>query len=818
MLNYYLSLALRHALRNKLYSLISIVGLALGLSIVVMVGIYVDDELSYDRWIPESGSIYQVMPAVQDTRRVNVTPSDLGLWLRQDYTQLDEVTRVFRRPHLLAKDDVQINDFISWVDSNFFDVFALPVVAGNVESVLDDPANIVVTESIAERYFGSADGSEVIGETILMDRETSLRVAAVIADLPSNTHLRIGILGPGHALHSPMLEQDNNPLSRLFGTKMWGINTYVKAPSAAIVDAVEADLDDMLDRRLPIDQGRKNSDIYELTMMPIEGIHLAPTYVNEGERDLSGIFQVSTIAALTLIAACINYINLMTAHGMKRVPEIAIRKTVGASKQNLIRQHLSESLLYVSSSFLLAVLLSYLMLGPFNGFMNRNIQFDLFNKLPLLFTTVSIVLGTILLVGIYPALLLSRVSPMQGIKGGWTPSQLGRSKSLLRNVLSTVQFAIFTTLLIATTAIYQQSRFAIESALNQNTDPVIIVTSGCDETFRQQLLQMPEVHGASCSGQLPQWSLGASTSLRLMSGEDRTVSAVRYTNVDEEFFPLFDLGLAAGRNFDEGRSTDVIRDESQFETTTSIIVNEELVRQFEFASNEDALGQVFAWSRMFRYPSTFSPVHNVEIVGVLRDFQIGSVREASPPAAFFIQPDMPGGLSIRIDGNNVVRTLQQIDDAWLALNPDQPIRRVFFEETIEAIYRSITQQTIMLTVGAVIALSIAVLGLVGLAAFVSEKRSKEIGIRKVLGGSRFDIVRLLLSQFSRPVLISNLLAWPIAYYFLNRWLQSFASHIDLDPVVFVAASVLTLGVALFTVFAHSFRVASINPVSALRYE
>lgn len=818
MFKYYLTLAFRHALRNKLYSLISIAGLALGLAIVVMVGIYVNDELSYDSWIPESDTIYQVMPVVQETRRANVTPSDLGLWLRQDYPQLDQVTRVFRRPHLLARDDIQINDFISWVDSNFFDVFDLPVIAGDTETALDDPANIVVSESIAERYFGSSDAGELIGETLLMDRETPLRIAAIIEDLPSNTHLRIDILGPGHALHSPMREQDNNPLNRLFGTKLWGINTYVKASSAAIVDAVESDLDDMLDRHLPIDQGRKNSDIYELTIMPIEGIHLAPTYVNEGERDLNGILQVSTIAALILIAACINYINLMTAHGMKRVPEIAIRKTVGASRQNLIRQHLTESLLYVSSSFVLAVLLSYLMLGPFNGFMNRNIQFELFSNLWLLLITVSIVLGTILLVGIYPALLLSQVSPIQGIKGGWAPSQLGRGKSLLRNVLSTVQFAIFTTLLIATTTIYLQSRFAVESALNQTTDPVIVVTGGCDETFRQQLLQMPTVRGASCSGQLPQWALGASTSLRLMSGEDRTVSAVRYTNVDEEFFPLFNLELAAGRNFNEGRSTDVIRDEAQFETTTSIIVNEELVRQFEFASNEEAVGQVFAWSRMFRYPSTFSPVHNVEIIGVLRDFQIGSVREASPAAAFFIQPDLPGGLSIKIDGTNVVQTLQQIDDTWLALNPDQPIRRVFFEEAIEAIYRSITQQTILLTVGAVIALSIAVLGLIGLAAFISEKRSKEIGIRKVLGGSRFDIVNLLLSQFSKPVLVSNLIAWPVAYYVLNRWLQSFAVHIDLDPLVFVAASVLTLAIALLTVFAHSFRVASINPVNALRYE
>ncbi|MDO8271179.1 MAG: ABC transporter permease [Gammaproteobacteria bacterium] len=813
MFRYYLLIALRNALRNKLYSLISIIGLSLGLTAVVLVGIYIDDELSYDRWIPDSSEIYQVMPTV-NSQRVGFTPSDLGLWLRQDYPQLSEVSRVFRRPNQLSNGDLHFNESIAWVDSNFFRMFELEAVAGSIYSALAEPNNIVITEQIAEKYFGD---DSALGKSLVLDREHPVQVAAILRDLPSNSHLSLTILAPGHARHSPLLEQDNNPVSSYFGAKLWAINTYIKTLPGVDVETIEADLDPMMDRHLPVARdGRKNSEIYELSLMPIESIHLAPSDITRGERDLSEIYTVFAISALILLAACINYINLMTARGMTRAPEIAIRKTVGASREDLVRQYLTESLLFVLVSFAVAVMLCSLLLPPLNGFLNRSIEFDLLTNLPLIMAATGAVLGTILLAGLYPALALARLSPLSTIRSSQGRAG-GIGRGLLRKLLAVAQFAILTGLFIASITIYQQSRFAVAVTLNQTTDPVVLISTTCDQPLQQQLRMAPEVKATACTRQVPQWGLGPTTGLNWTGGENRS-EPVSYASVDTGFFEMFDLGLAAGRYFDEARSADIIRHESQFAATTSIIVNETLVRQFELGSNEEAIGEVFTWSRSFQEPARFSPVHQVEIVGVLRDFQIGDVRRASPPAAFYVQRDQAGFIAVQLDGQRVASGLATIDEVWSSLYPNRPIRRSFFDQNTEARYSEITRQAWLLSICVGIAMLIAALGLLGLAAFVTEKRRKEIGIRKILGSSRFNIVRLLLWQFSKPVLISNLIAWPFAFYFLSRWLQGFASHVDLSLLVFLGASLATLILAMVTVFTYSFVVAGINPVRALRYE
>ncbi|MDO8291209.1 MAG: ABC transporter permease [Parvibaculum sp.] len=813
MFRYYLALAFRNALRSKLYGLISIVGLALGLTAVVLVGIYIDDELRYDRWIPDSPNIYQVMPIV-NSQRVGVGPSDLGLWLRQDYPQLKEVTRLFRRPNQLSYGELHFNESIAWVDSNFFNVFELEAIAGDIQSALNEPGNIVITQEVAEKYFGD---EPALGKMLVLDREHPMRVAAVLRDLPSNSHLSLSILAPGHARYSPLLEQDNNPVLGYFGTKLWVISTYVRTTPGTDIETIEEDLDPMLDRHLPVTgDGRRNSEVYELSLLPIESIHLAPLNVAQGDRDLSEIYTVSAISALILLAACINYINLMTARGMTRAPEIAIRKTVGANREDLVQQYLTESLLFVFISFAIALMLCGLLLPPLNGLLNRNIEFDLLTNLPLIASATCAVLVTILLAGLYPALALSRLSPLGTMRVSQTGAS-GKHQGLVRQLLAVAQFAILTGLFIASITIYQQSQYAIAEALNKTSDPVVLISTECDQPLQQRLRLAPEVKATACTRQVPQWGVGPTTGLRSINGEDRSLT-VSYASVDTGFFEMFDLGLAAGRYFEESRSTDIIRHESQFATTTSIIVNETLVREFGFSTSEEAIGEVFQWRRNFQDPSRFSPVHQVEIVGVLRDFQIGNVRQAIPAAVFYVQRDQAGLIAVRLDGQRVAAGLVAIDEAWMSLYPDRPIRHFFFDQRTEAMYAEITRQARLLSICVGIAMVIAALGLLGLAAFVTEKRRKEIGIRKVLGSSRFNIVRLLLWQFSKPVLISNLIAWPFAFHFLNKWLQGFVSHIDLSPMVFVGASIATLVLALLTVFTYSYIVAGINPVRALRYE
>ena len=813
MLWYYYTIALRNALRTKLYAIISVAGLSLGLSTAVMIGIYVNDELSYDRWIPDSENIYRVAPTF-GARRGSTGPSDLGLWLKQDYKQISEVTRAFVRSQRVTKEEFNFNESILWADSNFFEVFNLETVEGTLDAALTRPSDIVITQRVAKKYFGE---EIALGKTLVLDGEHPMQVAAVLRDVRSNSHFNLSIIAAGHATHSALIEQDQNPVMNFFGAKLWATYTYIKVDPDVSVSAIEADLDAMMDRHLPRPEGRKNSEIYQLEILPIEKIHLAPADLTQGDTDMSGIYTVLAIAFLILLAASTNYVNMMIARGMKRAPEIAIRKTVGANRGNLIMQFLVESSMFVVFSFIMALILCYFLLPLFNSFLQRTIGFDLIENSTLVAAASALVLLTILFAGMYPALLLSRLSPLDTFRTNQIKRRGFSSGGVLQQLLSVVQFAILTGLLIATFTIYQQSQFGITQALNKTSDPVVILNTPCDEPLKRALSLIPEVKAVGCAGQIPQWGVGPTVGIRLQSDDNRNLT-VSYTTADVGLFELFGLELAAGRYFEEERSSDQIRDELQFNTTTAVIVNETFVREMEFDSAQEAISEVLVWRRMYQRPTTLSPQHQVEIIGVLRDFQIGNVRQATPPAVFYVQRNQGRVMAVQIDGQNVSKALEEIDKSWEEIVAGRPIQRQFFDQTIELMYRDVTQQASLLGIYALVAVAIAVLGLIGLAAFDAEKRTKEIGIRKVLGGSRLNIVTLLLWQFSKPVLISNLLAWPVAFYYLTIWLQGFERHVDLSIFTFATAGVATCVLALVTVFAHAFLITGTKPITALRYE
>lgn len=813
MLKYYFTIAIRNAMRSKLYSAISLGGLSLGLFASLMIGIYVNDELSYDSWIPDAENIYRVAPMFSGGR-ARASPSDLGLWLRQDYPQIKEVTRIFNGNHRLEKENNNYNETIRWVDQNFFSVFELAVAEGTLDGALADPGSLVISEEVARKYFPA---SSAIGQILLLDGEQPMRVSAVIRDLPSNSHMSIDVLGPGHALSSALLTQDQNPVQGYFGAKVWGTQTYIRVDPEVSVAAIQEDLGPLMDRHLPISDGRPNSEIYELEILPIEAIHLAPANQAEGQQDFSGVLTVAAIAVLILLAASTNYINLMTARGMKRAPEIAIRKTVGANRSNLIMQFLTESSLFVVVSFLLAIAFCAVALEPFNSFLEREIEFSRFFEYHLILASAGLILTTVLFAGLYPALTLSRFSPLHTFRTLKIQARGFFRNGAVRQVLSVLQFAILTGLMIAGYTLYRQSQFGIQEALQQLEDPVVILTSSCDEPLKQALTQIPQVRATACTALVPQWGMGATASMSPSSDSTRRVITA-YASADVGMFELLGMELAAGRLFEEERSADILRDFGQFDTTTSVVVNETFVRQMELGSPLDAVGQTLRWSRLYQRPSTFAPIHEVEIIGVLEDFQIGNVRRESPAAAFFVQPDQNSRILIKIDGQNIVPALAAIDGLWAEMNPDLPVRRLFFDETVESMYQELTRQASLLSVAVLVAIGIAILGLIGLAAFMAEKRTKEIGIRKVLGASRLNIMSLLLWQFSKPVLISNLIAWPLAYYYLTVWLQGFARHIELSPLSFLVAGLLTFIIAIATVMAHAFFMAGTKPITALRYE
>jgi putative ABC transport system permease protein len=377
-----------------------------------------------------------------------------------------------------------------------------------------------------------------------------------------------------------------------------------------------------------------------------------------------------------------------------------------------------------------------------------------------------------------------------------------------------VQFAILIGLSIATAAIYAQMQFGTREALRALGSPVLVIDTPCLDALKNELAQIPAVAGAACAWQLPQLGIGPGTSGRW---GDREPTGLSYPAVDFGLLELYGVELAAGRSFDAARG-DAVALENTWTVPERIVINETAARNLGLASADDAIGKIITWNRVFALPATFTGAHDAEIIGVVKDFQIGSVRDPVRPAAFFLDTKLATLMSVKIVADDLPAALEAVDAAWRRAGEPRPIQRYFYSDAVERMYVDVVRQVTLFTTFASVAIFIAVLGLVGLVAFVAERRTKEIGIRKTLGGTRAGVVRLLLWQFSKPVLIANVIAWPAAFVAMRRWLGGFARHVDLDSSWFFGAAAAALALALATVFIHAYRTAGIHPVDALRAE
>ncbi|MCG8415845.1 MAG: ABC transporter permease [Pseudomonadales bacterium] len=808
MIGYYTRVAIRGIRLNKFYSGICIIGLGLAFCAALLIGLYVNDELNYDRWMPGYDSVYRINVIPLNNIRYTAVPSDTGLWMRQDFPQIEEVTRLIPTNEIVSAGELEFRERIYWADANVFAVFQFQAVAGELASALQNPDGVAIDQSIAEKYFPS---SNPIGQLLEINGEQAMRVMAVFETLPSNTHARPRIIAAGHASISRLAEQDNSPVVRSFGTKSWATRTYVKLAPGVSVDRLENDLPMMLDRHLPVESGRKNSEAYRLELMPLSDIHLSPVNANLGTVDRSGIYAVSAIAFLIVLTAAINFVNLMTARGLKRSMEVGMRKTVGAGRRDLTHQFMVETVIHVLLGALLALLLTTMLLPIFNSFLLRTIETgEIWNGAVLIGILIAVLL-TCLLSSFYPTLVAASYSPQQAFHASKSDSRQG----YFRQLLSVIQFAILGGLIIGTIVIYEQVQFGTREAIRQLTNPVVIISTDCSVSFKQALNELPGVIGTSCANEIPQLGLGSGTGMSRTEGDAITVY---YTSVDPNFFDLYQLSLLAGRGFTDNRAGDRSPQNNEWNVLQSIVIDESTARNLDFHAPADAIGEVVTWRHLFRLPGTMTPLHDAEIIGVVEDFQVGSIRSGSRNAVFFYDPGQMAQINVQIHGEQLPETLTAIDRIWDDLDMGGPIARRFFDEEVDSMYRSTIRQSQLLTVYAAVAIFIAMLGLVGLAAFVAEKRTKEIGIRKVVGGSRLSIIAMLLWQFSKPVLLSNLLAWPVAYYLLTQWLATFQRQIDLQWWMFVSAAVATALIALITVFAHSYTYSGANPIKSLRYE
>jgi putative ABC transport system permease protein len=802
--NYFMA-ALRNLARNRLYTGINIGGLAVGFAAAILIGLFVRDEFSYDSFIPDHRHVYRVstfriLPG-RSPMFVEVTAPDVAGWLKLDFPEVRSVARLASEEVGLRHGDFEASDYIAWVDPNIFEVLPLEVSAGNLRTALQQPDSIVLTRQMARKYFGR---DNPIGETIEINRQHSLQVTAVLMDLPSNTHLDARIFASGRAAYSRLAVLDAMPGPAV--EKPWNTLTYIRMSPIASIGKLAAALPDFVDRHMGLPGVDKISAAIQLTLIPITAVHLY------GPGSATADYALAAIGALTVLLASLNFVNLTTARATRRAVEVGIRKASGASRTDLIIQFIGESMIYVALSMVLALALVELLMPHFNAFLGRTILFDYWRSPYLAMSIAGAVLLVGALAGAYPALVLSAFPPawvLRSRSGGPGGSHW------LREALVILQFAILIGLTVSTGILYQQTNFATRDSLRLDKDQVLLVSGACSKAFKDEVRALSGVRAASCSFLAPILN-PVVVPIPLHNGQSLSIHE---SSIDIGFLELYGFKPLAGRFFSAAHQGDVPPDDPKAPLRLPVVINETARRQLGYATPDGAIGQSVPLVLLHSLNDNhIDDAYPAEIIGVVTDFPMGSIRDPIGPTVFYVQPKLFQQMSIKLSGRQIPETLASIDLLWKRLGGTRPITRFFFDQQMENTYRDMIRQERLMTGLESVALLIACLGLFGIAAFSSERRTKEIGIRKVMGAETRDIMRMLLWQFSRPVLYGSLIAWPVAAYIMNRWLNGFAYHVPLGPWLFIATTALTLIVALVTVSAHCWPVARAKPAAALRYE
>jgi putative ABC transport system permease protein len=825
----YLAAAIHNLFRNRAYAAINVFGLALGLTAMLLIALYVRDEYSFDRQFPEADRTFRIwMEATQPGRapiRLPGANPTIARALELDFPEVEFATRLRRDLLPLRHDDVEVTpQGMHWADPDFFRMFPMKVVAGDPNATLARPDGIVLSRTLARRLFNRED---VIGQTVSYNRQQTLHVGAVIEDLPSNTHFVIDAVGSGLASFSALAAADRSA-AEPDSMQPDNIYTYVRLRPGASIDRVNAAMDAFTEKHYANKRVARNLGIeVRLSLVPLPELHFLPPSVAldmKAPSDRRTVHGMILIAAVILVVAACNFVSMMTARAARRAVEVGVRKAAGATRRQIMVQFLAECLFYSALALGVALVAVWLLLPAFNAFLQRSIGFD-FARDPVL---AAIAIGSWLAVGLaagaYPALMLSMFRPVTVLKGvASLPGGPGR----LRQAMVVLQFGTLVALIIATITIHRQTRFALEDQLRVPGDQVFRIPFACFAPgIRDILGAVPGVRVASCASEWDQ--TGATLGF---SGPDGSPIGVRALHVDPQYFGMLGIAPIAGRLLDEqyGEDTVLVRPNTPASISTpvptdttnpSIVINESAARALGYANPKDAVGQYRRWQRRDFGPKgvVVLDAQASKIVGVVPDFSLGSVRDRIEPMGYYIDPRNAFSVYLKLDGARIPETMRGIETAWRKASDGRPLNGQFLSQVLNDLYADIQRQSTLFSAFSIVAVVVASLGLLGLAVFTAERRTREIGVRKAMGASRMDILRFISWQFARPVLIANLVAWPVAWFLMQRWLEGFAYHIDVGLFVFVAASALALIIALVTVSGHAVLVSRARPVEALRYE
>lgn len=807
MLRNYFKIAFRNLVRFKAYSAINITGLAVGMACCILILLYVFDELSYDRFHENSDRIYRIGIDIdmggKNAVLAAVSPAPMRNILLQEYPEVEAATRFknFGYPVLRYGDKVFSEEKFFWVDSTFFDVFTVEFIKGNPGTALTLPLSVVLTERMAKKYFGNENP---MGKLLNMDNRRDYKVTGVVKEFPENSHLHFDFLASISSY--PFVEQqgwlDNDYYTYILLREGFpSIQFEAKLPGV-----VDKYVFPVLERFLsvPIENLKKNGARYEYVLQPLTDIHLYSNLSAEVEPngDIAYVYIFSLIALGILLIACINFTNLATARSSNRLKEIGVRKTLGSSRKQLIKQFLTESVLMTFISVIISLIIIEITLPFFGNLVNKHLTFGLLTNafsIPLLVLFILLV-GA--LAGAYPALYLSSFNPVKVLK-----KETGRSvkNPWLRNGLVVVQFAVSITLFIGTIIVYNQLNYISNKKLGFNEEQVIVAKKTDDigrymESFRNDLQSLPGVINASNSNAIFGENLGKTAFRRYGTNDNQLMNIML---ADHNFTSVYSIEMVQGRYYSEYYGSD----------TTAVVLNETAAR--ELGISNDPIG------KQIEHPHGDGETPDVfTVIGVMKDFHFQSLHQRIEP--IIIRLFNAGGfgrnVSIKVSPDNISRKLEDIEEVWHKYAGNQAFEYTFFDQEFAKVYEVEKRTGIIVTVFSVLAIFIACLGLFGLAAFTTEQRTKEVGIRKILGASVQGIVFLLLKDFAKWVLISNIIAWPIAYFALNKWLEDFAYKVNISLWTFVLASVVAMLIAIFTVSYQSIKAAIANPVKSLRYE
>jgi putative ABC transport system permease protein len=795
MIKNYFKIAFRNLWKHRVFSLINILGLTVSMTACSLILLYTRFELSYDSFHPKADRIYRINGDFK-------TPTELiaasgpawpvPLNLKNEYPEVESAVRLYNTSLLVRKGDVKYQEENSlFVDSAFFNVFDFPLLQGDPQSVLREPFTVVFSESAAKKYFGN---SNPVGQTVIMTGQNwSVRVTGIMKDIPENSQIQADMLV---SMPTLMRTLNANPTP----DEDWvddGPPAYVLLKPNANVKTLQAQFPAFLEKH-DGPELKKQHLVATLSLQPVKDVYLHSTRAGVKTGNLKNVVIFSFIAALILLIACINFINLTTARSAERAREVGIRKVAGALKGQLARQFIGESIFQCTIAFVLTVVLSALLLPLFNLLSGKTISTGIFEHPAYLIVLFASAVGLGVLAGFYPAWILSAFKPSEVLKGRFATGKRGAP---LRKTLVIAQFSLSIGFIISTIVVYNQLSYMRGQDLGFNKDQMMVINTEGDPAktaFQQSLKGVPGVLSTAMSSSVPgSGNPNVYSELENKKGELQVASLDCYF-VDWDYVGLYQIRMLAGRSFSRDFQTD---------TTQAMIINETAVRMLGYTSAQQALGKHF--KQLGR---------EGKIIGVMKDFHYLSLQNEIKPLCMRIEPDGCYLVSVKCAAGHLPATLAAIGDKWKTRIPYRPLLYYFLDESFDKQYRGEQRFGKLFLYFALLAIVISCMGLLGLASYSTIQRTKEIGIRKVLGASVTNIVNLLSRDFLILVVISLVIASPVSWWFMHEWLQDFAYRIHIGWWVFLVAGLLAILVALFTISFQAIRAAIASPVASLKAE